>query len=141
MSVNLYANFGSNIQGESLDSLHKGWVELSSYNDSITRPGGVITRGFSIVKYLDLASPALLQAACLGTVIPDVIFEEMTVGQQPYRIMKIDLKQVVISGVSQTGGGSGPTVETVTLTCSSITLTYARTNADLSHTDVTAGPF
>src|SRR5437764_13475062 len=111
MGFNSFVNFGD-IKGESTDKDHKDWVMILKYDHAVTQPPSVSqkTAGgraaeevhhseFSIVKLLDAATPKLLEAACKGTHIAEVVISILRAGgDKPVKYMEIKLKEVLISG-------------------------------------------
>lgn len=106
------------IPGESTDDRHKEWIEILSYNFSVTqRPSGsASTAGgasseranfsdFNIVKALDKASPKLFEACATGRHIPTVTLELCRAGGDKLRYMEYKLSNVIIS-MNRPGGSS-----------------------------------
>jgi len=109
------------IPGESTDDKHREWIEVLSYNFSVTqRPSGsASTAGgasaeratfsdFSVVKTLDKASPKLFEACATGRHIPTVTLELCRAGGDKLKYMEYKLSNVIISmnrpgGTSQAG--------------------------------------
>jgi len=71
------------IDGESQDKAHKGWSEIVSFSQPISKPGGgatgptrrrgdVVLDDIVVVKQLDKASPKLAESICNGKVFPKV---------------------------------------------------------------------
>jgi type VI secretion system secreted protein Hcp len=78
------------IKGESTDSEHKDWIEISAFSHAITQPtsatvnsAGGATSGrckhedFVVTKYVDLASPKLYETCSSGKHISKVTIELM----------------------------------------------------------------
>ena len=101
------------LKGECTDSDHKDWIELLSYNHSISQPasatatsagGGTTARcqhsDFSITKYIDLASPKLYEMCSSGKHIKSVNIEMMRAsGDKRVKYMEVKMEQVIISSV------------------------------------------
>jgi type VI secretion system secreted protein Hcp len=153
MAFNGFANFGD-IKGESTDKDHKDWVAILGYDHAITTilqrsAGGLAAEEvdhaeFSIVKLLDAATPKLLEAACKGTHLPQVVIELWrSGGDKPVKYMEFKLTEVLISGVMQNGEPSGPQqfpTETIEMTFGAIEWTYTKQMPDGSAAgNVTAG--
>lgn len=141
------------IKGESTDSEHKDWIELLSFNHSISQAasatansagGGTTGRcqhqDYSITKYVDLASPKLYELASSGKHIKDVTIEMLRAsGDKRVKYMVVKMEQVVISHVSPSGGGDFPT-ESVSFNYGTIKWTYTQQKrADGSQGGNTAG--
>lgn len=106
------------ISGESNDDRHKDWIEVLSYNFSVTqRPSGSASTGggasaeranfsdFSVVKTLDKASPKLFEACATGKHIPTVTLELCRAGGDKLKYMEYKLSNVIIS-MNRPGGTS-----------------------------------
>ncbi|MNJ40574.1 hypothetical protein D3C77_354720 [compost metagenome] len=104
------------VEGESLDSDHKGWVELLSYHydavQSISQSasssggasaGGVSLGDFQISKYVDRATPKLFELCCRGSHIPTVTIRIHRAGSEKFKYLDIVLEEVLISTVSGQG--------------------------------------
>ena len=127
------------LKGESTDSEHKDWIELLSYNHSISQPasatgssagGGTVGRcqhsDFSITKFVDLASPKLYELCSSGKHLKDVTINLMRAsGDARVKYMEIKMEQVVISHVAPAGGGDFPS-ESVSFNYGTIKWTYTQ---------------
>lgn len=89
MAIDVYLQIDG-IKGESADSAHQGWIELSSVNMGVVQPrsatastsGGHTAercehRTLSISKLADLSSPTLMQHCSMGKTIPKAKLEFM----------------------------------------------------------------
>lgn len=130
------------IPGESTDERHKDWIEVLSYNFSVTqRPSGsASTAGgasaerasfsdFSIVKTLDKSSPKLFEACATGRHIPTVVLELCRAGGDKLKYMEYKLSNVIISmnrpgGASQ--GNDGIPIEEISFNYGKIELAYTQ---------------
>jgi len=114
------------IAGESTDDRHKDWIELLSYNYSVSqRPsasastsGGASAErasftDFTVVKALDKASPKLFEACATGKHIPSVTVELCRAGGDKLKYMEYKLSNVIIS--SNRPGGASHAGETLPL--------------------------
>jgi len=127
------------LKGESTDSEHKDWIELLSFNHSISQPasatansagGGTIGRcqhsDFSITKYVDLASPKMYELCSSGKHLKNVTIDLMrSSGDSRVKYMEIKMEQVVISHVAPAGGGDFPS-EAVSFNYGTIKWTYTQ---------------
>lgn len=129
------------IDGESHDDKHQNWIEVQSFHHNMHQPpsasvsslgGGTTGRvdmgDYSISKGLDKASPKLYEACCKGTHIKTATIEMCRAGGDKLTYMKIDLTDVVVSGVAPSGSGNAgdfPT-EMVSLNFSKINWTYTQ---------------
>jgi type VI secretion system secreted protein Hcp len=111
------------IKGESADSGHQGWIELTSAHWGVTQPrsSSVSTAGghtaghsehrtLSFTKLADLASPLLMQHCAMGKTIPKAKIEFMRADGdgKPVKYYQIELENVMLSHMDQVmrdGGG------------------------------------
>jgi type VI secretion system secreted protein Hcp len=127
------------LKGESTDSEHKDWIEILSFNHSITQPasatansagGGTTGRSqhqdYSISKFIDLASPKLYEMASSGKHIKKVTIEMLRAsGDKRVKYMVVNLEEVVISHVAPAGGSDFPS-ESVSFNYGTIKWTYTQ---------------
>jgi len=141
------------LPGECTDSEHKDWIELLSFNHSISQPasatadsagGGTTARcehqDYSVTKYLDKASPKLYELCSTGKHIKDITIEMMRAsGDKRVKYMEVKLEEVIISHVAPAGGGDFP-VEAVSFNYGKIKWTYSQQKrADGSQAGQTTG--
>lgn len=139
MAVDMFLKI-SGISGESADSKHKNEIDVLSFSWGISNsarqsaPGRVsparkpALQDFSIVKYVDSASPALFVAACQGEHIPEAHFAlARKAGEQQMEYYKVTLKDVLISSVRPAGsaGGAMPALEEVSFAFASAEIAAA----------------
>ena len=111
MAVDMFLKI-SGIDGESNSHKHKDEIELFSWSWGLSQTlsgggggaGKVQAGDFTVVKFVDKASPLLMEACCTGKHIPDVTLTLSNKGSQQ-DFYKIKLEDVLISSY-QTGGGS-----------------------------------
>jgi type VI secretion system secreted protein Hcp len=126
------------IPGESIDSKHKDWIEILSYEQELDQPasytasssGGATAervnfKPFSIVKEVDKASPKLLAACCTGRHIKEIVIELCRAGGDKQRYLEIKMEHVLVSKYRQKGGASFP-LETVEFAPGRFTMTYSQ---------------
>jgi type VI secretion system secreted protein Hcp len=127
------------LKGESTDSEHKDWIEILSFNHSISQPssataasagGGTTSRcqhqDYSITKYIDLASPKLYELCSSGKHIKTVNLEMMRAsGDKRVKYMVVAMEQVVIAHVAPAGGADFPT-ESISFNYGTIKWTYTQ---------------
>lgn len=104
------------IKGESADSTHQGWIEVSSAQWGVVQPtiapGSAIggrTSGrseyhtLSIVKHVDLASPMLMQTCSSGKTTSKAKMEFMRADGDGNRVKyhELELENVLISSMEQ----------------------------------------
>jgi type VI secretion system secreted protein Hcp len=125
------------IDGESLDSKHQGWIEISDCNMEILQTvtktassvGGASAEradfsDFRFTKLMDKASPALSLACADGTHFDTVIIELCrAAGSEKLTFMKIELLDCLISSIAMSAAGDFPS-EIIQLDYGKIQWTY-----------------
>jgi len=116
MAIDVYLQIDG-IKGESADSAHQGWIELSSVNMGVIQPksttastsGGHTAercehRTLSISKLADLSSPTLMQHCSMGKTIPKAKLEFMRADGdgKPVKYYEVELENVMIASMDQT---------------------------------------
>jgi type VI secretion system secreted protein Hcp len=114
MAVDFYLQLDG-IKGESADSKHTGWIEVTSVNWTITQPksatastsgGHTAERAelteISINKLIDLATPTLAQSCACGKTFPKARLEFMRADGQgdPIKYFEVELENVLIGHVA-----------------------------------------
>lgn len=127
------------VTGESLDSKHKDWIDLSSFSFGVSNPAvvggggtktGIATAStFTFHKPLDKSSPALFLACAQGALQKQVILEVQAAGANPGVYYRITLNGVAVNSV-KTGAtvGDAKPAEDVTLSFEQIKIEYAYQN-------------
>ena len=115
MAIDVYLQIDG-IKGESADSAHQGWIEVTAAFWGVTQPrsatastGGGHTaercehRTLSFTKLADMASPVLLQTCSAGRTIPKAKLEFMRADGQGVRIRyyEIEMENVLIANIDQ----------------------------------------
>lgn len=121
MAIDAYLQIDG-IKGESADSAHQGWIELTSAHMGVTQPrsatastGGGHTaercehRSISISKLVDIASPILMQACSMGKTIPKAKLEFMRADGdgKPVKYYEVELENVMIANMDQVANEGG----------------------------------
>jgi type VI secretion system secreted protein Hcp len=118
MAVDMFLKI-SGIDGESVDSKHKGEIDVLSFSwgvSNATRQAGTTRIGstgkttvsdFSIMKVLDSSSPRLFEACCQGEHISDALLTLRKAGENQQEFFKIKLTDVLISSVAPGGSAGG----------------------------------
>ena len=115
MAIDVYLKIDG-IKGESADSEHLGWIELTSAQWGVKQPksatastGGGHTaercehQTIAISKLADLSSPLLMQTCSAGKTIPKARIELMRADGQGERVKyyEVELENVLIANISQ----------------------------------------
>lgn len=115
------------IEGEGKITGYEGWIDISSWSWGVTHPtSGVPGGGYSqdkayfndimITKTADKGSATLLLNMTFGTHFPKVEIASLkTTGETIEKYLHIELEKVLVTSVSQSGGGSGTPMESVTM--------------------------
>jgi len=129
------------IKGESADSGHKDWIEVSNVAWSVFQPradavstaGGLTTgraelSNLSFKKLADLSSPVLQQHCAMGKTIPRAKFEFMRADGdgKPICYYTVEIENVMISGINPSSGDSGIVTEHVFLAYSKMKWKYTK---------------
>jgi type VI secretion system secreted protein Hcp len=129
---------GPDIQGESLDKVHKDMIEIQSFswgqaNLGTAGTGGgagagaVAKQDLVVTKYVDKASNVLAQGCAAGVHYTSATLYIRKSGGDPLDYLQYDLGGVVfISGynVSGTGGDGVVPIETISLNFTTLMVTY-----------------
>lgn len=115
MAIDVYLQIDG-IKGESQDSAHQGWIEISSAHWGVVQPrsatastGGGHTaercehHTLSLSKLADLASPILMQTCSMGKTIPRAKLEFMRADGQgaPVKYYEVELENVIVANMEQ----------------------------------------
>jgi type VI secretion system secreted protein Hcp len=115
MAIDVYLQIDG-IKGESADSAHQGWIEISAAQWGVNQPksatastGGGHTaercehRTLTFSKLADLSSPLLMQSCSMGKTIPKAKLEMMRADGEgrPVKYYEVELENVLIANVEQ----------------------------------------
>lgn len=129
------------IKGESADSGHKDWIEVSHVAwsvfqpraDAISTAGGLTTgraelSNLSFKKLADLSSPVLQQHCAMGKTLPRAKLEFMRADGdgKPICYYTVEIENVMISGINPGSGDSGIVTEHVFLAYSKMKWKYTK---------------
>lgn len=127
------------IKGESTDKAHKDEIDVLSWSWGVSareeaRAGkrGCV-QAVSLTKLVDRATPPLVGAAALGTLIPKAVLTvRKPVGTSAgLEFLTLELNQVLVTSVQQAASnGQDQFVEQVTLKADSILVSYRSQNPD-----------
>lgn len=146
MATNLFLALDG-VDGESTDDKHKGEIELESWSFGVASSGTAHLGGggagagkaqmsdLSVMKSVDLATPALLQAAASGQRIARATLTQRTAGADPREFLTIVLAPVLVTSCQLSAASDGRPQESVQLSFGTVHLTYTS-----QAPDGTAGP-
>ncbi|MYN08531.1 Hcp family type VI secretion system effector [Pseudoduganella aquatica] len=115
MAIDVYLKIDG-IKGESADSAHCGWIEISSAHWGVTQPksatastGGGHTsercehRTLSLSKLADLSSPILMRTCSMGRTLAKAKLEFMRAdgSGNPVKYDEVELENVLIASIEQ----------------------------------------
>jgi type VI secretion system secreted protein Hcp len=133
MAIDAYLQI-EGIKGESQDSAHQGWIELTSAIWGVIQPrsatvstGGGHTsercehQALTVTKLADLASPILMQHCSMGKTIAKVKLEFMRADGdgKPVKYYVVELENVMVASITQS-------LHEGSILCDSIGLHFAR---------------
>jgi type VI secretion system secreted protein Hcp len=132
MAVDMFMKLGD-IKGESTDDKHKDEIDVLAWSWGVSNPGGSHSGGsgkatveeLSFTKYIDKASPNLMQLCCSGKHFDKALLTVRKAGDKPLEYIKLDLETVKITKVSTGGsGGEDRLTENVTLNFAKYKVSY-----------------
>nr|WP_315399399.1 type VI secretion system tube protein Hcp [uncultured Duganella sp.] len=115
MAIDVYLRIDG-IKGESVDSTHQGWIEVTTAQWGVMQPksatastaGGHTAErcehtSLSISKLADISSPLLMQNCSAGRTIPKAKLEFMRADGQGERVKyyEVELENVLIGSMTQ----------------------------------------
>ena len=124
------------IDGESQDSKHKGWIDVLNFSYGVSQSSSSFTGGgsgvgkanfdtLSFSHYVDKSSPNLFMYCAGGNHIPKVELSCCKVGDGSQEYMKVTMNDVIVTGVSLSGGNAETQVT------ESISLSYAKIKTEV----------
>ena len=127
----------TDVKGQTLLDGYTDHMELFSYSHGIAQnvtanvsnkdrtTGRPIHQDFAVTKDVDQTSPSLLQACNEAKVFADLL---ITVGRNDngtiIKLFTYEMKNVIISSISVSGGGGSKPIESITFNYSHIEWTY-----------------
>ena len=140
MASDIFAKIGD-IKGESLDSKHKGEIEVLSWSWGVSNAGEM--RGgsgggegkasfhdLSFTHNIDKASPVLLQACATGVHLKEATITHRKAGKGQQEFLIVKMSDVIITGVAHGDTSDGGHAENVTLTFAKVDFQYKPQKAD-----------
>jgi type VI secretion system secreted protein Hcp len=141
MAVDMFIKIDA-IKGESLDKTHGGEIQVLAWSWGMTQSGSthisagggsgkVNVQDISFTKYIDKASPTLMQNCCSGKHMKEATLTVRKAGSTPLEYLKIKLTEILVTSVSTGGsGGEDRLTENVTLNFAKFHLEYVAQKAD-----------
>ena len=118
------------VPGESADSDHLGEIDVLAWSWGMSQAGSGAQASFqdlSVTKYLDKASPALMQRVADGGLFDEATLSIRKGGATPFEYVKVEMEDLIVSSVSTGGsGGEDRLTENVTLNFARFTTTVTR---------------
>lgn len=141
MAVDMFLDI-KECPGESSKKGHEGQIDIVSFSFGAVQSGSFARGGagggagkaefqdISIVKEVDKSSPKLFQACAAGTHFATANIFVRKAGDKPLEYYKIELKDLIVSSVNNSGAASGDSVmESITMNCAVINFTYVEQDA------------
>jgi type VI secretion system secreted protein Hcp len=141
MACNCYLQLDG-IQGEEQNQRFPNSIRVLSYSYGAVVPstgedaGGALSAGkpdisdVVITKYVDSTSPLLFKAVVTAQHFPTATMTVEAAGQTPTPIMKLVLKDAMVSGFTVSPSGDDNPSETVTFSFAGVELHYAQMGLD-----------
>ena len=140
MASDIFAKIGD-IKGESLDSKHKGEIEVLSWSWGLANSGSVGHGGgggagkatfhdLSFTHKIDKASPLLMKGCATGQHLKEATITHRKAGKGQQEFLVFKMNDVIVTSVSHGGTTDQPASETVTLAFAKIELEYRPQKAD-----------
>jgi type VI secretion system secreted protein Hcp len=135
MAVDMFLKLDA-IEGESKDFKHAKEIHIESFSWGMAQTGAFGTGGgggagkvsvhdISITKNVDKSSPELMIHTCNGKHIKSGLLTFRKAGENPVEYLKIELEDLLISGVQHAGHGGGDLLsESVTLNAAKFKCSY-----------------
>lgn len=133
----------SSIPGESMDSKHKGEIEIESWSfgeeqsgtfahGSGGGAGKVSMKDFHFTKRVDKATPKLFLACASGEHIPEVVMVARKAGKDQQEFLKVTIKDVLVSSYTTSGTGDSDIVprDQISLNFAKIEIEYKEQKED-----------
>jgi len=138
------------IEGEATSDGHKNEIDVLSWSWGVTQPGSAGYAGagagvgraqfqdLTISKYLDKASPKLMQTCAAGEHKPTVVLTCRRAGGSQQDYLELKLSTVILSNYHVSGGGGeSMPIESLTINYAKIEFSYWGQDEKGSKTGVT----
>jgi type VI secretion system secreted protein Hcp len=136
MAVDMFIKLSNDIKGESQDKTHADEIDVLAWSWGMSNSGTMHAGGgggagkanfqdISITKWIDKASPVLMQFSAKGTHIDEATLTVRKAGDVPLEYLVITFKEILVSSVSTGGsGGEDRLTENVSLNFRKFTVKY-----------------
>lgn len=141
MAVDMFLKL-DDVKGESVDHKHKNEIDVLAWSWGMSQSGTTHTGGgggagkvsvqdLSFTKYIDKSSPDLMLSCCNGKHYKEALLTVRKAGEKPLEYLKIHLKEIIISSLSNGGsGGEDRLTENVTLNFAEFKVEYTPQKPD-----------
>lgn len=129
------------VKGESVDKAHPGTIDVMSWSWGVSQEGSshrgtgggagkVNVQDFNITKFVDRATPVLIQACCTGQHYDKAELFVRKAGGEPLDYLVFTLEDVLISSVTTSGNnGDEVVLETIGFNFGRVKVAYQPQNA------------
>ena len=141
MAVDIFLQIPK-VNGESADNTFKNAMEIISWSWGLTQSGTTHTgagsgagkvnvQDLSFTKYVDTASPVLMQSCMNGSPFPTATLTMRKAGSNPLVYLVITMSNVIVSSHSHaTSSSDDRQTETITLNFGKVSYVYTPQKAD-----------
>jgi type VI secretion system secreted protein Hcp len=141
MATDIFGKIGD-IKGESIDSKHKGEVEVLSWSWGVSQSGKIgegaggaagkaSFNDFNFVHRIDKASPVLLKWCATGEHIKEATITVRKAGKDQQEFLIIKMSDIIVTSVNPSvSGDAAATAEAVALQFAKVELEYKPQKAD-----------
>lgn len=143
MAVDMFLNIeDKKVKGESRDKTHKDTIDVLSWSWGISTSGTTHSGGgggagkasfqdISLTKYIDKATPPLMDGIAKGTHYKNAKLIVRKAGGTPLEYLIITMETVLVTSISVGGsGGEDRQTENITLNFANVKVSYQPQNAD-----------
>ena len=132
----------TDIKGESKDDKHKEEIDVLAWSWGMSQSGSMHIGGgggagkvnvqdLSLTKFLDKASPKLMQVCSQGKHIKEATLVVRKAGDKPLEYVKIKMTDVLVTSVSTGGsGGEDRLTENISLNFAQVNVEYVPQKQD-----------
>jgi type VI secretion system secreted protein Hcp len=141
MSADMFLKI-EGIQGDSIDKTHTDEISVLAWSWGMSQSGTmhiaagggagkVAVQDISITKYVDRATPNLMQKCCTGEHYPSAILTVRKAGTDPLEYLVLTLTDVLVTSISTGGsGGEDRLTENISLNFAQFETVYTPQQAD-----------